>query len=155
MFDNLKKMFNSSNAAPPQQQLPDGMSFIVAGTEYHMDDIVFLATEQKKFSMPVEKIIEKGWINKKLFHYYFTNEPVTLVPEPTNQHDPNAVKVMINNIFVGYVPKTHNVLALQLLSAGYSNITAYVSGGEYKKVNEAGQTAVFSDPIEIKVQIKR
>lgn len=152
MFDKLKKTFAPAKPAPA---LPDGMSFFVAGVEYHRDDLAFLATEQKKFTMPIDKIIEKGWTNKKLFRYYFTNEPVQLVAEPNNAHDPNAVKVLINNIFVGYIPKDSNELALKMLAAGYQNITAKISGGDYKKVNDSGQVATFSDPIEIKIQIKR
>jgi hypothetical protein len=33
---------------------------------------------------------------------------LTLVPEPGNQYDPKAIKVMKGDLHIGYVPKTHN-----------------------------------------------
>lgn len=39
-----------------------------------------------------------------------------LVPEPTNDHDPNAIKVFTNNnIFVGYVPRYYSPGILDLM----------------------------------------
>ena len=32
------------------------------------------------------------------------NEPVELVPEPDNIHDPETIKVYVYNTFIGYVP---------------------------------------------------
>lgn len=38
---------------------------------------------------------------------------VTLVPEPTNAFDPNAIRIMWNGIFLGYVPKTDTATVRQ------------------------------------------
>jgi hypothetical protein len=32
------------------------------------------------------------------------NEPVQLIPDPENIHDPEAIKVYVYNTFIGYVP---------------------------------------------------
>jgi hypothetical protein len=39
----------------------------------------------------------------------------TLKPEPTNKHDPNAVKVLIGKNFIGYIPKTKSALVSDLI----------------------------------------
>ena len=41
----------------------------------------------------------------------------TLVREPNNAHDPNAVKVVIEGQHVGYVPKSHNKVLAQFIDA--------------------------------------
>jgi hypothetical protein len=45
--------------------------------------------------------------------------PVTLVREPMNQYDPNAVMVWIDGVHVGYIPsKTNAALALFIDQTG-------------------------------------
>ena len=42
------------------------------------------------------------------------NVLVTLEEEPTNPYDPNAIKVLINGEFVGYVPKESTEIMKEL-----------------------------------------
>ncbi|WP_230678472.1 HIRAN domain-containing protein, partial [Streptococcus pneumoniae] len=46
---------------------------------------------------------------------------VHLLPEPSNPHDKNAVKVLVNNIFVGYLPA---MIATQ--------VSSYISNPNYR-----------------------
>lgn len=34
---------------------------------------------------------------------------ISFEPEPSNQYDSNAIKVLVNDKFVGYVVKAHNI----------------------------------------------
>lgn len=43
---------------------------------------------------------------------------VYLEAEPDNQYDPNAVKVIIDNYFIGYVPRQHATYIAMLLRNG-------------------------------------
>lgn len=132
--------------------LPDGMSFFVTGVEYRMDNLILLATEQKRFKMPVEKLTDVD--GKKLFRYYFKNEPVELIPEPTNPHDPDAIKVQIAGQHIGYVPRTDTKMVKMFLDAGVSKLSAIISGGEYKIVKN-GIVTNYSDPIQITIRVYR
>jgi hypothetical protein len=40
--------------------------------------------------------------------------PLTLIPQPVNPYDVNAMKVMYNDVFLGYIPKTITAYVSQL-----------------------------------------
>ena len=45
------------------------------------------------------------------------DEPITLVREPSNPHDPNAVAVWIRGQKVGFVPRTQNSVLARFIDA--------------------------------------
>lgn len=65
----------------------------------------------------------------------FKESPVTLEPEPTNEYDPNAVKVLIAGVMVGYIGKNNCAACKRRLEAGkIKRITAEVVGGNCAKI---------------------
>ena len=48
--------------------------------------------------------------------------PVTLVAEPENGFDPNAVAIYFNEFKLGFVPKSENKEVSQFLNLGYTNL---------------------------------
>ena len=137
-----------SNYSP--QPLPSSFSFNVAGINYRMENVMKLATPMKKWDMTKEQILQK-YGNKKIYRYYFTSEPVQLIPEPNNPQDPNAIKVIINNMHVGYVPQDDCSNVKALLNAGGYTINAQFSGGEYKIISLNGD--VFTDTERLSIRI--
>lgn len=133
--------------------LVPNFGFEVAGIEYRMNEIIRLATPMKKWEMTDEQLLNK-YPGKKIYRYYFINEPVQLIPEPTNPHDSNAIKVVIANIHVGYVPATECSLVKRYIEAGTYTYSAKINGGEYKMVYGDGKSAVFSDPLSITIYIR-
>src|SRR5690606_35629892 len=60
-----------------------------------------------------------------------------LKPEPTNPNDPNAIKVLINGVHVGYIAAKDCPHLMGKINGGeIKNILATVGGGKYKMVNE-------------------
>lgn len=55
-------------------------------------------------------------------NYNLIGSPVTLEREPTNQYDPNAVKVILKDKHIGYIPKDSTGLLDKLISAEVSQI---------------------------------
>lgn len=47
-----------------------------------------------------------------------TGDELDLVPEPTNQYDPNAVAVQYEGVMIGYVPKKHSAEVSAWLELG-------------------------------------
>lgn len=57
-------------------------------------------------------------------------EPLTLVREPSNQYDTNAVQIVIQDRHVGYVKGTQAVgLARAMDEAGYKSVTGKLAFG--------------------------
>ncbi len=49
-------------------------------------------------------------------------ETLTLIAEPTNQNDPDAVAVYFGATKLGFVPRDHNTLLAQLLHFGHDDV---------------------------------
>lgn len=130
------------------------MGFEVAGFFMHLEDIQKLASKIKKFDMPAKRIIEIGYANKKIYKYYYKNEPVELVPEPTNRVDPNAIMVMISGVHVGYVPREMTQEVASYITAPYL-VTAKITGGEYRIVMTEDNDNKYGEPLSITIRLRR
>ena len=139
---------------PAHPALSNSFGFVVAGVEYKTENISHLASPMKKWDMTNEQILKK-YPGKKIFRYYYISEPVQLVPEPTNPHDSNAIKVMINNIHVGYVPATACNIVKQYMTSGPYTLSAKITGGEYKLIYSDGHSDNFSEPLSIEIFITK
>ena len=65
------------------------------------------------------------------FDFYPSN--VQLIEEPENEHDPNAIKVVIDGVHVGYIKAGSCSHVKKLLRENkISSISAEISGGKYK-----------------------
>ena len=60
-------------------------------------------------------------------------DKVSLIPEPTNPYDPNAIQVHIDGQFVGFVPKVQTEDVQPLIDAGYS-ATVKLQNGYFTEI---------------------
>ena len=61
------------------------------------------------------------------FLYRIREDVVELVPEPTNPHDKNAIKILMDGVLIGYVPAD---LCLKVMpQIGKKTFVATISGG--------------------------
>lgn len=122
----------------------------VAGVTYYLDSVMSLANESYKWHKPPAENA-----GRRVYRYYFTNEPVELVPEPSNAHDPNAVMVMIAGRKVGYVPADDALRIKNLLrQSRIRNLSSFVHGGEYKDISPDGSEVYRDVGISIKLKIE-
>ena len=123
--EKKKKIDNYSGPSVDKIVFHD--DFLLMGTNYHKEEAELAADFLSK------GIHYFGKDNKSLKSYMLeTYKPVYkynklktvdvhLLPEPSNPHDKNAVKVLVNNIFVGYLPA---MIATQ--------VSAYISNPNYR-----------------------
>jgi len=66
---------------------------------------------------PIVGGFARGGEAKVTLANYEGGESIELMPEPSNPYDENAIKCIDQKSkqFVGYVPKTHNVLVLEAM----------------------------------------
>lgn len=106
--------------------------FNVAGLYYHEDALIEAATENKYYDMDDKDLVATG--KKKVYAYYFRGDLV-FEEEPTNRYDKNAVKIILNDRHIGYVPSEFAEKMKKLL-ANHSIIKVEykISGGDYKEI---------------------
>ena len=154
-------VFKPSSVPPGAEKKPEPQSalealkkvstFRVAGVSYRQDDILELADENSDFSMTRREIIDAGMENERIYQYEFDPHRVELIPEPSNPYDPNAIKVVIDNVHVGYIKKGSTTRVRNLLNAG-GKVTAEIKGGPYKILlyrNEDGKDSYEMEHEEI------
>lgn len=107
----------------------------LAGTSYHLDAIMELAQENPDYDLTKREIIDDDLTDERIYQYTFTDGPVELVDDPDNEHDPNAIKVLIAGQHIGYIKRGSTGRVHNLQRAGrVLGVTAEIYGGKYKVV---------------------
>lgn len=124
-------------AADPVVSVPDDskkITFLVAGIYYREDAVIDnLLYENPDFGMTKKEIIECCMEDTDIYKYEPFYGSAELVPEPDNPHDPNAIKVMVDGIHIGYVPAKRTKSIKKILDS--NNVIAIgceIFGGPYK-----------------------
>lgn len=112
-------------------------TFIVAGTHFYEDGIRSLMIPNEDFNLSKKELLEQFSTYELIPEYYPANNHVLLEPEPDNRYDPNAIKVLISNVLVGYIKKGSCVHVKKLLQQkNVSVVATEVQVGRYKKIYE-------------------
>lgn len=107
----------------------------VAGTSYHMDEIMKFAHENPDYKLTKKQIISRKMEDTAIGKYVFDPVTVTLEPEPDNPVDKNAIKVLFNGTHIGYIKAgscshIHNLMK----SNRIESISGRLYGGPSKMV---------------------
>ena len=136
----LSKTAAKTAATAPENEQPIISSahksfenFHVAGTSFREKEIVDLGYENADYEMSKSEIIEAGMEEERIYKFLFAPQKVELIPEPENPHDPNAIKVCMDGIHVGYIKKGSISRVKNLLAKG-GKLSGEISGGPYKYV---------------------
>ena len=94
--------------------------FWVVGTSYRKANLKKIL-EFLEYDYEFGQYKENGYLEPKNSEYY--TQKMSLEREPENKHDKNAIKVMVGNIHLGYVPKKLARKMAKLLDADYNYIS--------------------------------
>ena len=140
-FSSKKRKVTSSN--PSVDKIIFHEDFLLMGTNYHKEEAEIAA------DFLSEGVHYFGKDNKSLKSYMLeTYKPVYkynklktvdvhLLPEPSNPHDQNAIQVLVNNIFVGYIPASIAAqISTYIANPNYRYDAILIGrGGPYKTLN--------------------
>lgn len=99
---------NPTPTKPPVQTKPaksdaNEKRHRIAGTSYHMNEIMKFAHENPDYKLTKKQIMSMKLENTVIYKYEFDPVTVALEPEPDNPHDKNAIKVLFNGVHIGYI----------------------------------------------------
>lgn len=124
-----------AKAAKEANRPTERRTYDIAGINYHADELPALGSLSDDYRMSAEKIVEEGREDEELYKYDFPTS-AQLVPDPENEHDKNAIKVIIAGTFVGFVPAVSAVEVGEIISTKkVKSVTAFIEGGPFKKYN--------------------
>lgn len=128
--------------------------FSVRGVSYYNENTKKLACSNPDWKCTAAQIRAAGKIGKRIYRYNYINKPVKLFEEPDNKHDKNAVAIFIAGELVGYIGREENVHVKSILKRHeVKYISGFISGGQYKIVNDDNSIDRFEDEISIKIKI--
>lgn len=126
--------------------------FKVAGINYNKSNLESIAIKNKTYLLSDEKLLKTG--KKIVYRLHFRDLIFSMLYEPNNPHDKNAIKVMVNNVHIGYVPAElcseikHYISINRIKSADIS-----VWGGDYKE-SKNGHVSMLNEPYNAEVYIR-
>lgn len=145
MFFFKKKVKNQSPIIQPQPVTPKPQpapkqasetklkKYKVTGTSHYLDSILELASENLDYDLSKKELIDEGYENERIYQYNFYPIKVDLVPEPDNPFDPNAVKVIVEDLLVGYIKAGSCSHILKAIKENkIVKIDCEIGGGKYK-----------------------
>lgn len=107
----------------------------VAGVSYRVDEILSLSSENEDYDSSLKNLVDMGYEYERVYQYEFYPIKTELIPEPDNPHDPNAVKVIVDNVHVGYIKSGSCRHILNLLKDDrIIKIDCEIKGGNYKYI---------------------
>ena len=131
-------------------------TYKVTGTDHYLKNIMELASENLDFDYSKKELIDAGYEDERIYKYDFYINKFELVPDPTNEYDPNAIKVLADNIHIGYI-KSGSCKHLNKVIAEnrIEKIDGKIGGGKYKYIGydddtekyfmDKGETSFFVD----------
>lgn len=88
------------------------------------------------FELSTADLVEKGYAGKSVYRFYSTYKyDVTLMPDPKNKADKNAVKILLSGKFYGYVNKNDAPTVLKLIKKNaIEGLQLRHSGGPVRRI---------------------
>lgn len=125
---------------PPTQAIPPApvtdtkiKKYKVTGTSHYTENILTLASDNLDYKLTKKEMINEGYENERIYKYEFYPLKTELIPEPDNPYDPNAVKVIIDDVLVGYIKSGSCSHILKIIKENrIVKITSEIGGGKYK-----------------------
>lgn len=108
----------------------------IAGTSFRQKDIESLGDENSFYTLTKKELIEFDMIDQNIYALEFSPECVELIEEPENEYDPNAVKVVVDDVNIGYIKKGSCAHIKKMIrEKRIIEITAEIHGGKYKCIS--------------------
>ena len=109
----------------------------VAGVSYYTENIIKLASENEDYNLTKRELVDEGLTDEKIWKYQFFPGETELIPEPDNPEDPNAIKVVVDGLKIGYIKAGSCSHVLKVLRENRClGVDCEIYGGPYKIVYE-------------------
>lgn len=109
----------------------------VAGITHYENEVLSLSLENDDYDCTKKDLIEFGMTDERIYQYVFPVSEVELIEEPDNEHDPNAIKVLVNGKQIGYIKSGSCGHVKKLIKEDkIEDVKAFIGGGKYKYLAE-------------------
>lgn len=105
----------------------------VAGISYREEDVQSLGVENSEYNLTKKQLIEEGLTDERVYKTDFYVVRCCLIPEPENPEDPKAIKVVADDVHIGYIKKGSCARLHKLLREDrIKSVSCEIRSGPYK-----------------------
>lgn len=131
--DEDDKDGTSRSAVAIKNTIKKTIEFNVAGVSYRTDNIISLGEQNPDFELTKKQMFDLHADDTREFEYIFDEKTASFIFEPDNKYDPNAIRIEIDGLHVGYVPRGMCREMKQAIDSDrITEATARISGGRYR-----------------------
>lgn len=103
----------------------------VVGEYFRKGEISSLVSGNPLYNLSDANFVQKIEPGKHIYQFKYREAEAQLVPEPNNPHDANAIKVLIDDVHVGYIP-SERCVELKKIMKRIKSVNAHIHGGNHK-----------------------
>ena len=132
-------------------------TFRVAGISFRRDAIEDMLEEDDDYCESKSYLRENYDDGDRIWQYLpECRDDVALVDEPENEHDPNAIRVEVGGVHIGYVKKGSTSRVRNLLKKDDVRVKIDIGGGPYKELyeDEDGKIQIERGEIEFYAKLE-
>ena len=107
---------------------------------YRLDNFNRFGTPNPLYEYSRKELIESDIVDERIYEYSYKIGKITFEDEPTNEYDPNAIKILSGGIHIGYIKKGSTSRLRNIMKKNVLSIEATAGGGNYKEVYENGDS---------------
>ena len=132
----INKKKNPEAASPTAPADLSEYAFRVAGISNREKEIIEkLLVTNDDYDLTKKQLVDGGFVDEIVYKYQRANRDIELVPDPDNEYDENAIKVIIGGILTGFVPADQAGRVRTILDYD-PEISWDLVGGPFKMVRE-------------------
>lgn len=126
----------------PQKPRTKTVYHKVAGTSYRQKELLAMGKKNPDFALTKRELVKKWPDGITVYEYKFSPKKAELVPDPDNEHNPKAIKVLVDGVHVGYIKDGSCAHIHKLLRENrLQSVTVQIIGGKYKELYALDQDA--------------
>lgn len=129
--DKQKKLNNTNYSVrhPVPKKLEKVFEFTAVGTSNYTKDIATLGKPSSMYKASKEKLQHAN--KQRYYEYYFGDLFYSMMPEPTNPYDNQAIVVLANGVKIGYVPAIFTDIVRAYMKHKNVKVSGGLRGGNY------------------------
>lgn len=144
----------SSSGAQVAKPTSSGERISVAGVYYYTKNLESVCIPNPFYSLSPDKLAQKFPNGKRIYKYKRNGYTAELEEEPTNPHDPNAIKVLISGQIIGHIPREMcTSVKKQMRRNKVHSVPAVVSGGRYKVLDSEDGFITSESSFSVEIEL--
>lgn len=131
--ESAQKILDAASDARKEEK------FRIAGVSFRQDDLLKFGSSNPDYSLKPSEL-RKLTYDRNVYEYVFQPIVPELVPEPENEHDPNAIAVYADGVKIGYIKKGSTSRIRNIIkSRNITGMTLQIKGGNYKYFDDISE----------------